>query len=204
MNQSWAITFDRLARRKRDFDLAPNGFCGRAQLEDAPEAFDGSSTTRPGASAAISNRIPPGSWEIDRTGIISVKLFGSAPARPPLPLTPAAKSARCAARPLAGRKRPAIGVDSEDHGSQTATTPRENPVTSPMRRLDPKVTQSGIEAGSLKTQRRHRADHAKIGDKPPLNGNPEEVTTLWITLGMTRITHYCKSCFLDIGAESRR
>jgi hypothetical protein len=77
-------------------------------------------------------------------------------------------------------------------------------VTSPMRRLDPKVTQSGIEAGSLKCSVRHRAVHAKIGEKPPLNGHPEEVATLWITSGMTRITHYCKSCFLDIGAESRR
>jgi hypothetical protein len=48
-------------------------------------------------------------------------------------------------------------------------------------------------------QTRHRAFRAKIGAKPPLNRNPEYVTILWITLGMTRITPYCKSCFSEYG-----
>jgi hypothetical protein len=47
------------------------------------------------------------------------------------------------------------------------------------------------------TQCRHRALRAKIGPKPPLTRNPEQVTMLWVTLGMTGITPYCKSCFLE-------
>jgi hypothetical protein len=53
----------------------------------------------------------------------------------------------------------------------------------------------------LQTRRRHRAIRAKIGAKPPLTRNPEQVPTLWITLGMTGITPYCKSCFWKIGAK---
>jgi hypothetical protein len=44
----------------------------------------------------------------------------------------------------------------------------------------------------------------KIDDKLPLTRNPEQVAILWITLGMTGITPYCKTCFSNIGAESRR
>lgn len=47
------------------------------------------------------------------------------------------------------------------------------------------------------TQRRHRAVRAKIGAKPPLNRNPESATVLWVTLGITGITPYCKSRFLE-------
>ena len=49
--------------------------------------------------------------------------------------------------------------------------------------------------------RRHRAVRAKIGARPPSTGNPAQVTSLWITMGMTGITPYCKSCFCNFGAE---
>jgi hypothetical protein len=37
----------------------------------------------------------------------------------------------------------------------------------------------------------------KIGDKTLVTRNPEELTILWITLGMARVTPYCKSCFCN-------